>query len=32
MEITNAIELHMKHWKDSFSEEAGAVLDSKCLW
>ncbi|KAK7382590.1 hypothetical protein VNO80_01504 [Phaseolus coccineus] len=32
MEITNAIELYMKHWKDAFSEEAGAVLDSNYLW
>ncbi|XP_022632558.1 TMV resistance protein N isoform X2 [Vigna radiata var. radiata] len=28
MEITYAIELHMKHWRNAFSEEAGTILDS----
>jgi len=29
MEITEAIELQLKYWRDAFSKEAGGVLDSK---
>ncbi|XP_017410147.1 TMV resistance protein N isoform X3 [Vigna angularis] len=31
MEISNAIQLHMEHWRDAFSEEAGTHLDSNNL-
>ncbi|WVZ17061.1 hypothetical protein V8G54_010043 [Vigna mungo] len=31
MEITNAIELHMEHWRDAFSEEADTIFDSNYI-